>query len=199
MTTIEEIPNNVEDGPPDLEDAPPTLEEATNDTGADQEASGEQAGEKKQSKYEKKNKKALAKAGLKPFSGVQKVQIKSNGKTAFVIDDPEVYRGGNSDTWIVFGTPKQDDSASRQQQLLQQLMKQQQSQPNLQDEISNLQNETKTEDEEEGDVDETGLVASEIELVMKNANVSRAKAVREIKKHNGDIVNTIMDLQKLSV
>jgi nascent polypeptide-associated complex subunit alpha len=81
-------------------------------------------------------------------------------------------------------------------------MKQQQSAPNLQEEISNLQKETETkpeEEEEEGEVDETGLVPNEIELVMKNANVSRAKAVREIRKHNGDIVNTIMDLQKLSI
>lgn len=118
-----------------------------------------------------------------------------------MIDEPEVFRGGNTDTWIIFGTPKQDDSATKQQQFLQQLMKQQQNAPNLQEEISNLETETtgKVEEEEEGEVDETGLLPNEIELVMKNANVSRAKAVREIRKHNGDIVNTIMDLQKLSI
>ncbi|KAL0486497.1 nascent polypeptide-associated complex subunit alpha [Acrasis kona] len=190
MATIEDIT----DAPPELEDAPPALEENSKEAET-QEKEEETAGGKKQSKYEKKNKKALTKAGLKPFPGVAKVQLKSNGKNAFIIDNPEVFRGGNSDTWIVFGTPKADDSASKQTQLLQQLMSQQAA---GQTDAQSAKVE-EAEEDEEGEVDETGLVPSEIEMVMKNANVSRAKAVREIRKNDGDIVNTIMNLQKLSI
>lgn len=48
-------------------------------------------------------------------------------------------------------------------------------------------------------VDETGVEVKDIELVMSQANVSRAKAVRALKNNNNDIVNAIMvRLQKLS-
>ena len=52
------------------------------------------------------------------------------------------------------------------------------------------------EDEEEDDeeVDETGLEEKDIELVVSQANVSRAKAIRALKKNSNDIVNAIMDL-----
>ena len=41
-------------------------------------------------------------------------------------------------------------------------------------------------------VDETGIEAKDIELVMSQANVSRAKAVRALKNNSNDIVNAIM-------
>jgi len=42
-------------------------------------------------------------------------------------------------------------------------------------------------------VDATGLDEKEIEMVMSQANVSRARAVKALKKE-GDIVNAIMEL-----
>ena len=41
-------------------------------------------------------------------------------------------------------------------------------------------------------VDETGLELRDIELVMAQANVSRAKAVRALRDNQSDIVNAIM-------
>lgn len=41
-------------------------------------------------------------------------------------------------------------------------------------------------------MDEGGLEQRDIELVMAQANVSRAKAVRALKHNNNDIVNAIM-------
>lgn len=41
-------------------------------------------------------------------------------------------------------------------------------------------------------VDEGGLEQRDIELVMAQANVSRAKAVRALKHNKNDIVNAIM-------
>jgi len=43
-------------------------------------------------------------------------------------------------------------------------------------------------------VDETGVEAKDIELVMSQGNVSRARAVKALKSNNGDIVNAIMAL-----
>jgi nascent polypeptide-associated complex subunit alpha len=40
--------------------------------------------------------------------------------------------------------------------------------------------------------DETGLEPKDIELVMNQAGVSRAKAVKALKNQNSDIVNAIM-------
>ena len=57
--------------------------------------------------------------------------------------------------------------------------------------------ETKAAEEEEDDgeeVDDTGLEAKDIELVMAQASVSRKKAVKALKENDNDIVNSIMAL-----
>ena len=41
-------------------------------------------------------------------------------------------------------------------------------------------------------IDESGIEAKDIELVMSQANVSRGKAVRALKNNQNDIVNAIM-------
>ena len=41
-------------------------------------------------------------------------------------------------------------------------------------------------------VDESGVEAKDIELVMSQANVSRVKAVKALKNNSNDIVNAIM-------
>ncbi|KFV46175.1 Putative nascent polypeptide-associated complex subunit alpha-like, partial [Tyto alba] len=62
--------------------------------------------------------------------------------------------------------------------------------------VSNIQENTQTptvqEESEEEEVDETGVEVKDIELVMSQANVSRAKAVRALKNNSNDIVNAIM-------
>ncbi len=51
------------------------------------------------------------------------------------------------------------------------------------------------EEEDDGEeVDATGVEEKDIELVMSQANVSRAKAVRALKNNTNDIVNAIMEL-----
>ena len=45
-------------------------------------------------------------------------------------------------------------------------------------------------------VDETGLEAKDIELVIQQANVSRARAVKALRNSNNDIVNAIMVRKK---
>jgi nascent polypeptide-associated complex subunit alpha len=49
-------------------------------------------------------------------------------------------------------------------------------------------------EEDEEEVDETGVDEKDIDLVMSQANVTRAKAIRALKNNNNDIVNAIMEL-----
>ena len=48
------------------------------------------------------------------------------------------------------------------------------------------------EEEDEEGVDETEVDEKDVEIVMTQANVSRAKAVRALKNNQSDIVNAIM-------
>ena len=51
------------------------------------------------------------------------------------------------------------------------------------------------EDEDDGEeVDDSGLEAKDIELVMTQAGVGRKKAVKALKENDNDIVNSIMAL-----
>jgi nascent polypeptide-associated complex subunit alpha len=56
--------------------------------------------------------------------------------------------------------------------------------------------EEKVEEEEDDgeEVDDSGLEAKDIELVMQQASVSRKKAVKALKENDNDIVNSIMAL-----
>lgn len=55
--------------------------------------------------------------------------------------------------------------------------------------------EAKKEEEDDGEeVDESGLEAKDIELVMAQASVSRKKAVTALRENDNDIVNSIMAL-----
>ena len=49
-------------------------------------------------------------------------------------------------------------------------------------------------DDGDEDVDESGVEAKDIDLVVSQANVSRAKAVKALRANDGDIVNAIMEL-----
>lgn len=48
--------------------------------------------------------------------------------------------------------------------------------------------------EEEEEIDESDVEPRDIDLVMTQAGVSRAKAVKALKAHDGDIVSAIMEL-----
>lgn len=50
------------------------------------------------------------------------------------------------------------------------------------------------ESEEADDIDAGDLEEKQINVVMKQANVSRGKAIKALKNNNGDLVNAIMEL-----
>lgn len=50
------------------------------------------------------------------------------------------------------------------------------------------------EDEADEEVDATGVEDKDVDLVMSQANVTRAKAIKALKNNDNDIVNAIMEL-----
>ena len=52
------------------------------------------------------------------------------------------------------------------------------------------------EEEEDEEVDTSGVEEKDIELVMSQAGCTRSKAVKALKENDGDLVNSIMSLTK---
>ncbi|KAK2101996.1 hypothetical protein P7K49_019663 [Saguinus oedipus] len=64
----------------------------------------------KQSRSEKKARKAMSKLGLRQVTGVTRVTIRKSKNILFVITKPDVYKSPASDTYIVFGEAKVDET-----------------------------------------------------------------------------------------
>ncbi len=163
----------------------------------------------KQTRGEKKARKIMSKLGLKQITGVTRVAIRKSKNILFVISKPDVYKNPASDTYIIFGEAKIEDLSQQAQMEAAQKFKAAEApaQPAGMASAGGAPGATpggapaggaaatipEDEDEDE-DVDATGVEDKDIELVMSQANVSRAKAVRALKNNTNDIVNAIMEL-----
>merc|ERR1719318_1786322 len=148
----------------------------------------------KQSRSEKKARKAMSKLGLKQVQGVSRVTIRKPKNILFVISRPDVYKSPASDTYIVFGEAKIEDLSQQAQVRAVDQFKNPESALGGPEAPSATQPPIQEESEEEEEIDETGVEAKDIELVMSQANVTRAKAVKALKNNQNDIVNAIMEL-----
>ena len=144
-------------------------------------------GKSKQSRSEKKSRKAMQKLGMKPVPDVLRVTIKKSKNILFVISKPDVFKSPNSDTHVIFGEAKIEDLSAASQAAAAEQFKS--DMPSVEAPSS-----ATIEEEDEGDVDETGVEPKDIDLVMTQAGVSRSKAVNALKSNDGDIVSAIMDL-----
>nr|KAF6419000.1 NAC alpha domain containing [Rousettus aegyptiacus] len=159
--------------------------------------SEETAAKAKQSRSEKKARKAMSKLGLRQIHGVTRIAIQKAKDILFVITKPDVFKSPASDTYVVFGEAKIEDLSQQAHRAAAEKFKVPAEPCTLVPESTpgpraRLEcEETQDEDEE---VDEAGLELRDIELVMAQANVSRAKAVRALRDNQSDIVNAIMEL-----
>merc|ERR1712135_200025 len=167
----------------------PELEEQDPGTQSQQAAVAAAAGiaeepvsKSKQSRSEKKARKAMSKLGLKPVTGVSR----------FTISRPDVYQSPGSDTYIVFGEAKIEDLSQQAQMAAAEKFKAPERPTGQIAEPAKAMPPVDEESDEE--VDEEGVEAKDIELVMQQANCSKGKAVKALKKCDNDIVNAIMDL-----
>jgi len=180
---VEEVkPEAVDEDLPELEEA--------DGNGAEID---ENVDESQLSKGEKKARKALGKMGLRQVVGARRVTLRKNKTTVFVIDNPAVYKSATSDMYIVFGEAKVDTSGRAALNL-----------PFIPTPApAGAQAAPKKAPAAAapaaaasagGAVDETGLEAKDIELVMQQAGVSREEAVNALRANKNDIVSAIMGL-----
>ncbi|KAF3775399.1 Nascent polypeptide-associated complex subunit alpha-like protein [Nymphaea thermarum] len=179
----------------DVKDEEDDDDEDDDDEDDDKDEGGEQGGAgtnetSKQSRSEKKSRKAMMKLGMKPVTGVSRVTIKRTKNVLFVISKPDTFKSPTSDTYIIFGEAKIEDLSSQ----LQTQAAQQFRVPDISSVMTKPEVSPGAEADEEEDVDETGVEPRDIDLVMTQAGVSRAKAVKALKTANGDIVTAIMEL-----
>ncbi|KAI9744499.1 MAG: GAL4 enhancer protein [Claussenomyces sp. TS43310] len=158
---------------------------------------------------EKKARKSIAKLGLVRVPGITRVTLRRPKNILFVINQPEVYKSPNSNTYIVFGEAKIEDLNSQAQASAAQQLAAADSHDHAGHDHSGHDHShdhgkgkavesgdaKKDEDEDDGEeVDAEGLEDKDIELVMTQAGVSRKKAVKALKENDNDIVNSIMAL-----
>ncbi|XP_049586723.1 uncharacterized protein nacad isoform X2 [Syngnathus scovelli] len=148
----------------------------------------------KQSRSEKKARKAMSKLGLKPVHGVTRITIKKSKSILFVISRPDVFKSPASDIYIVFGEAKIEDLSQQAHKAAAEKFKVPVTSTPLAPPVPPSLSIKEESEEEEEEVDNGGLEQRDIELVMAQANVSRAKAVRALKHNKNDIVNAIMEL-----
>ncbi|KAL2917491.1 GAL4 enhancer protein [Polyrhizophydium stewartii] len=147
------------------------------------------------SRGEKKARKALSKLGLKRLPEINRVVLRRPKNVLLVIAQPDVYKSANSDTYIVFGEVKGEDQSAQAQAAA---AAQQFQAPDVKKVLEEAAaagpaNAAPAADDDE-EVDEEGVEAKDIELVVQQAGVSRAKAIKALKANNNDIVNAIMEL-----
>ncbi|KAM9920355.1 hypothetical protein OXX59_007279 [Metschnikowia pulcherrima] len=158
------------------------------------------------SKNEKKARDAIKKLNLKQVKGISRVTFKQRGNLIYAIDQPDVYKSP-AGTYVVFGEAKVDDMNQRlaEAQAAQSAASATQTESEAPADKSpesitadlekaSLNTNKVEEVEEEGDVDESGLDANDISIIVEQTQVSRAKAVAALRKNKGDMVNAIMEL-----
>ena len=172
-----------------IDDEIPNLEEL--DDVPDLEASdfSQPVNEPKTNRSEKKSRKMMQKLGMRPVPGIVRATFKASRQGVFVIDNPDVFSASGK-TFVVFGEAKNQGSQAAAAAAARNFQIPQQDQSV---EVSDTVPDHVASEEEE-EVDETGVDAKDVDLVMSQAGCSRAKAVHALKGNDGDLVNAIMAL-----
>merc|ERR1712072_253382 len=156
---------------------------------------GDSKGRSKQSRSEKKSRKAMAKLGMRPVPGIVRVTVKKSKNILFVIKEPDVFKTNDSNpkgpqTFIVFGKAEIEDLSQQATTAAVEQFK-----PPAAGDVSKVTEQIEEVDgDEDGDEDAGDLDENDIELVVKQAGVSRSKAIKALKLNEKDVVNAIMAL-----
>ena len=130
----------------------------------------------------------MAKLGMRPVAGINRVTIRKSKNILFSIAQPDVFKSATSDTYIIFGEAKVDDlSAQAQSKAAEQFRAPEGG-------AAAASAAPLATVEEEGEVDETGVDPKDIELVMAQIGCTRAKAVTALKNNDNDVVTAVMEL-----
>lgn len=187
----------------EIEDVPQLVEEVRSSdnaafAAAPQDAKGNapplsQPAKRVPNRAEKKAKKTLEKLGMKGVAGIARVTLKLGGNQGFYnILQPDVYE--KNGTYVVFGEAQQGAGLMDQQQQAARAAKMLDTPVSAPTTISTISTaDAAAIGGSEEDMDETGLEAQHIELVMSQAGCSRGKAIKALRE-TGDMVSAIMQL-----
>merc|ERR1711966_136687 len=142
---------------------------------------GEGKGRSKQSRSEKKSRKAMQKLGMKPVPGIVRVTVKKSKNILFVIKEPDVFKTNDSNpkgpqTFIVFGKAEIEDLSQQATNAAVEQFK-----PSAGGDAKAPEMVEEVDGDDDGDQDE-----NDIELVVKQAGVSRSKAIKALKSNDKD-------------
>merc|ERR1711970_222172 len=172
-------------------------EESTDDDMPDmEEGEGESGNKGKQCRAEKKSRKAMQNLGMKPVGGIIRVTVKKSKNILFVIMEPDVFKTSADNpkspaTYVVFGKAEIEDLSAQATSAAVEQFKAPTSMEVGGDDAP--KNEILDADDD-GDEDPGDLDENDIELVVKQAGVSKAKAIKALKQNDNDVVNAIMAL-----
>merc|ERR1712188_279923 len=162
-----------------------------------EEGDGESGGKGKQSRSEKKSRKAMAKLGMKPVAGIIRVTVKKSKNILFVIKEPDVFKTSSDNpksaqTYVVFGKAEIEDLSAQATSAAVEQFKN----PGAGLEVGgdDAPKNDIVDADDDGDEDPGDLDENDIELVVKQAGVTKAKAIKALKQNDNDVVNAIMAL-----
>merc|ERR1712205_180783 len=167
-------------------------DDSTDDDMPEMEDGEEGSGKSKQSRSEKKSRKAMQKLGMKPVPGIVRVTVKKSKNILFVIKEPDVFKTNDSNpkgpqTFIVFGKAEIEDLSQQATNAAVEQFK-----PPAAGDSKPAEAIDELDGDDDGDEDAGDLDENDIELVVKQAGVSRAKAIKALKLNDKDVVNAIM-------
>merc|ERR1711887_325383 len=155
------------------------------------------SGKGKQSRSEKKSRKAMQKLGMKPVPGIIRVTVKKSKNILFVIKEPDVFKTSSDNpkspaTYIVFGKAEIEDLSAQATSAAVEQFKA----PGAGLDVGgdDAPKNDIADADDDGDEDPGDLDENDIELVVKQAGVSKAKAIKALKQNDNDVVNAIMAL-----
>merc|ERR1712199_80254 len=174
-------------------------EDSTDDDMPEMEDESEDAagGKGKQSRSEKKSRKAMQKLGMKPVQGIIRVTVKKSKNILFVIKEPDVFKTSSDNpkapaTYVVFGKAEIEDLSAQATSAAVEQFKAPGA--GLDVGTDDTPKNDVAEGDDDGDEDPGDLDENDIELVVKQAGVSKAKAIKALKQNENDVVNAIMAL-----
>merc|ERR1712159_313060 len=190
MSAEDEVKVAQEDSDESTDDDMPEMEEGE---------AGDGEGKGKQSRSEKKSRKAMAKLGMKPVPGIIRVTVKKSKNILFVIKEPDVFKTSSDNakapaTYVVFGKAEIEDLSAQATSAAAEQFKAPGSDYTPPTFGGDDVTEVTAEGDDDGDEDAGDLDENDIELVVKQAGVSKAKAIKALKQNENDVVNAIMAL-----
>lgn len=151
---------------------------------------------------ERAARKEISKAAtLKAVPQIKRVTFKRHNGPVFAISNAEVYFDTTSGAYVIYGQPMVEANGLGAQAAAAQRMAAEQAAAGMTESLAGNSKVTVEDDEDEAEeeendeaVDASGLDEKDISIVMDQAHVSRAKAIKALRDNNNDIVNTIMEL-----